>query len=370
MIYKAFQDIQLSRLGMGNMRLPGVEGSADKNAIDYAKAHEIIDYAYHHGVNYFDTAYVYNNGESEKCLGACMKKYPRDSFYIATKYFVNANPDYKAVFEEELERLQTDHIDFYLVHCLMDNNVDTYLNNGCIDYFLQLKAEGKIRYLGFSSHASVESLTKFADHHQWDFAQLQINYYDWNYATTMAEYKVLEERNIPIMVMEPVRGGKLVELTDATEVILKQAEPAWTNARWAFEFVKSLPQVQVILSGMSNMAQVEENIRTFEDDTPFSQKDSEALDQAVKVFRSQIHVPCTGCRYCCSECPMEINIPEFLKIYNAYKVDGPWALDGIDQVDSVGKPTDCIGCGACMGHCPQSIHIPDYMAELAELMNK
>ncbi|MCF0229958.1 MAG: aldo/keto reductase, partial [Parasporobacterium sp.] len=330
MIYRNFKDIKLSCLGMGNMRLPLTDPDDAHSDIDYEKAHEIIDYAYEHGVNYFDTAYVYNGGKSEKCLGACMKKHDRDSFYIATKFNIGANPDYKAVFAEQLERLQTDHIDFYLMHCLMDSNIDKYLESGAIEYFQELKKKGQIRYLGFSSHAGVETLKKFADAADWDFAQLQINYYDWLVSSTKEEYRVLEERNIPVMVMEPVRGGRLAELLGGADDILKAAHPEWSTVSWAFRFVQTLPQVKVILSGMSTIDQVRENVKLFEEAAPLSAADTDTVMKAAEVMSRYVAVPCTGCRYCVDDCPVKINIPEFMKLYNKYRIDGPYSLfDGM-----------------------------------------
>ncbi len=366
MIYKAFHDISLSRLGMGNMRLP-VQGDKAGAPIDRVRAQEIIDYAMENGVNYYDSAYVYHGGESEEFLGEAMKKYPRESYYLATKFLLSANPDYKAVFEEQLVRLQTDHIDFYLLHAIFDENCQSYLDSGCIEYFLEQKKAGRIRYLGFSSHAGVEALTRIADHHQWDFAQLQLNYFDWQYGTTQEEYKVLEERNIPIMVMEPVRGGRLATLSSEAEGMLKEVHPDWSMASWALRFVKHLPQVQVILSGMSNMEQIRDNIGTFQEPEGLSDEDTKLLMQACEAFRKQVSVPCTACRYCCDGCPMKIDIPAYLDVYNTYKTDGSWALNRMDSIESEGKPADCIGCGACAGHCPQSIRIPEIMSELAEL---
>ena len=369
MIAKPFQDISLSRLGMGNMRLP-VEGGKDGAPIDRARAQEIIDYAMSHGINYYDSAYVYHNGESEKFLGEALKKYPRDSYYLATKFLLFANADYKAVFEEQLQRLQTDHIDFYLLHAIFDNNCQAYLDSGCIEYFLEQKKAGRIRYLGFSSHSSPETLTKMADHHQWDFAQLQLNYFDWQYGTTAAEYKVLEDRHIPIMVMEPVRGGRLAQLSSEAEAMLKEAHPDWSMASWALRWVKRLPQVQVILSGMSTLEQIKDNVSTFAEPEDLSDADAEILLRAAEAFKKQVSVSCTACRYCCDGCPMEINIPAFLSVYNSYKTDGPWALNQMGGVDSVGKPVDCINCGACTEHCPQSINVPEIMAELARLLQQ
>ena len=369
MFYKEFKGIKLSTLGMGNMRLPQVDPSNPKSAIDWPEAHKVIDRAYEAGVNYFDTAYVYNAGESEKCLGACMKKYPRDSFYLATKFNYGANPDYKAVFEEQLERLQTDYIDFYLIHCLMDSNIDNYLNCGCIDYFLEMKKQGKIKYLGFSSHASVETLEKFADHHDWDFAQLQINYFDWLYNTSKAEYEVLEKRGIKTVVMEPVRGGKLSNLTDEANAILKAAHPEWSISSWALRFVQSLPNVQVILSGMSNLEQMNDNLNTFSADNALNEEDMKTLINAAETWHKNLLVPCTGCCYCTEGCPMSINIPEWLKVYNAYKTVG--SLKGkelAEQISQGGRPEDCVQCGNCTGHCPQNINTPEIMEKLAELL--
>ena len=368
MNYKNFNDIQLSRLGLGNMRLPSTNPNDPQAPIDWPWAHKLMKLAFDSGINYFDTAYVYQKGESERCVGEGIKQFNREDIYIATKYNVGANPDYKAVFAEQLERLQTDYIDFYLIHCLMDNNLETYLNDGSIDYFLKMKEEGKIRYLGFSSHASVETLEKFASHHQWDFAQLQINYFDWVFSSTSEEYKVLEDKNIPIMVMEPVRGGRLASLPEDVEAMLKEAHPEWSIPSWALRFVKSLPQVQVVLSGMSTLDQVTDNVNTFSDDYEFTEADREVLFEAARLFKKSVSVPCTGCRYCTDDCPMKINIPEYLKAYNVMKVDGAnSAKSMMNKIESEGTPSDCIGCGACMGHCPQGIDIPSVMAELKEL---
>lgn len=366
MIYKPFKDIELSCLGMGNMRLPVIDDKPGA-PIDYKRAQEIIDYAYENGVNYYDTAYVYHNGESETFLGEALKKYPRDSYYLATKFYYLANHDYKAVFEEQLKKLRTDYIDFYLIHCINDTLYRTYLECGCIDYFLEQQRQGRIKYLGFSSHAGVENLTTFANHHKWDFAQIQLNYFDWRYSTTSEEYKVLADRDIPVMVMEPVRGGRLAVLSPDAEKMLKALHPDWSIASWALRWVKRLPQVQVVLSGMSSLEQIKDNINTFSTPDSLTDEETEVLISACDAFKKQVSVPCTACRYCCDECPMEINIPDYLKIYNRYKTDGQEALKQLDKVDSKGKPSDCIACGSCMGHCPQNIGIPDIMSELSEL---
>lgn len=363
---KTFRNLKLSRLGMGNMRLP-VEGDVDGAPIDRFRAQAIIDYAMANGINYYDAAYVYHNGESEKFLGDALSKYPRESYYLATKFFIMANPDYKKVFEEQLERLQTDHIDFYLIHGIFDHTFQQYIDGGCIEYFLEQKAAGRIRYLGFSSHAKPENLRIFAEHHEWDFAQIQLNYFDWNYGTAKEEYRILEEKGIPIMVMEPVRGGRLASLSPKAESMLKEKHPDWSIPSWALRWVKKLPQVQVILSGMSTMDQIQDNVRTFSEDVEFDREDEEVLMAACEAFKKQVSVPCTACRYCCDGCLKQIEIPKFLSVYNSYKTDGPWALSALTEIKSKGTPKDCISCGACMGHCPQGIRIPEIMKELAVL---
>ncbi len=365
---KAYKNEKLSCLGMGNMRLPTI-GEGRDAPIDYEKSAEIIDYAMKHGINYYDTAYVYFNGGSEKFLGTVMSKYPRESYNLATKFNLGANPDYKAVFAEQLSRLNTDYIDFYLLHAIMDNNADGYLESGCIDYFLQMKAEGKIRHLGFSSHASVPVLEKVASHHQWDFAQIQLNYLDWTLQDAKGQYEVLTSRGIPIVVMEPVRGGRLASLSPQADAILKQAQPDWSVASWAFRWLMRLDNVQVVLSGMSDLAQIEDNVATFTEYQPLTDQQVEILEKACDAFRAEFTVPCTACRYCTDGCPAGIEIPTVMSAYNKYKIDpGPMGLHSIGSLEA--GPKDCVGCAACEAVCPQGIKISSIMAELKEEMSK
>lgn len=367
MIYKDYKDIQLSRLGMGNMRLPRVNNDS-KGAIDYDAAKKMIDSAMANGVNYYDTAYVYHEQTSENFLGKALKDYFRDSYYLATKFYIRSNPDYKAVFEEQLAKLQTDYIDFYLIHCLMDDSYDEYVNSGCIEYFLEMKKEGKIKYLGFSSHASPAVLKKFAQHHDWDFVQIQLNYFDWKYGTAKEEYEILKDLNISIMVMEPIRGGRLSQLSDEAEQILKEAKPQWSISSWALRWVMSLDQVQVVLSGMTKPIHMEDNLKTVNDFTPLTEEEKDILMKACEVHKKYLSIPCTGCRYCCDDCPSQINIPEVLGIYNRFKVEGLGELKALKTIDSMGGPLDCISCGMCTHHCPQSIDIPSIMSKLQELL--
>jgi len=366
-IYKKFKELQLSTLGMGNMRLPVLKTETESH-IDKEKAQQIIDYAMANGVNYYDTAYSYHNGESEIFLGEALKKYERESYYIATKFNINSNPDYKAVFKEQLHRLQTDYIDFYLIHALSDNTMQRYIEEGSVDYFIEQKKAGKIKHLGFSTHASINTFEKFLEYTDWDFTQIQLNYFDWLYSHTKEEYDILKKRNLPIIVMEPVRGGRLVSLSEMAEFKLKKAHPDWSMASWAFRWIKRLSSVVVVLSGMSDINQIKENIETFSDELFLTDQEEALLFDACHTFKKEVSVPCTSCRYCCNDCPVEIDIPEYLNIYNKYRTDGRWyAINALKKAESKGKPQDCIACGVCTSLCPQDIDVKSVMKELAEL---
>lgn len=364
MEYKRFKDIELSTLGMGNMRLP-TAGDVPHGEIDYARAQEVIDCAMDCGINYYDTAYTYPG--SERFLGTALAKYPREGYYLATKYWIDANPDYAAVFEEQLERLQVDHIDFYLVHSIMEGfgTVDQYIASGCIDYFLEQRRSGRITYLGFSSHALPENLARMADYADWDFAQIQVNYLDWACGTAEQEYRILEERGIPIMVMEPVRGGKLAALPDDYAATLERARPGWSLPSWALRFVRRLPGVQLTLSGMSTVEQVRENAAIFSDGEQMTGSQAELALQVARAYRDGISVACTACAYCVAECPKDLDIPRFMDLYNQLKYVGYLTPPQIDEMPEGEKPHNCIGCGKCTRHCPQALPIPAVMEELA-----
>ena len=366
MICKDYKGEPISRLGMGCMRLPTV-GQGRGAPIDFDKASEIIDYAMKNGITYFDTAYVY--GGSEDFLGKVLPKYDRSKFKLATKYMSGANPDYKAVFEEQLKRLNTDYIDFYLMHGIMNEDaIQSYVGRGCLDYFLEQKAKGRIKNLGFSSHAPVPVLEKMIAAHNWDFAQIQLNYLDWTMQDAKGQYEALTKAGIPVVVMEPVRGGRLASLSETADAFLKKAKPDWSVASWALRWLLRLDNVQVILSGMSTMEQIIDNVGTFTSGGPLSDQEAATLEKACDMFRGEINVPCTGCRYCCDDCPMYIEIPKVMEVYNKVKLDGPrnvFALKGMDP-----GPKDCVGCGHCASHCPQGIQIPRIMAEMAELLDK
>lgn len=364
---RTFRDTELSRLGMGTMRLP-TEGDVEGASIDYPRAEAIVDYAMASGVNYYDTAWMYHDGTSEDFVGhALAARYPRDSFHVATKYHIQAERDYRKVFETQLERLRVGYVDFYLVHAVMDNTYRDYLDSGCVDYLLEQRRTGRIRYLGFSSHASPQVLRAFADSYgrPWDFVQIQCNYLDWEYSTTREEYEILRERGMPVMVMEPVRGGRLARLTPAAERPLRAAHPDWSPSSWALRWVRALPQVQTVLSGMSSLAQVADNVRTFSDETTLSEEDHRLLAFACATFHDELSVPCTSCRYCTDSCPAKIDIPAVLAAYNRYRMGSSGALTDVRSLAG-GQPEDCVGCGACVAHCPQRIDAHAIMAEISE----
>ena len=317
MRYERFRDnVKLSKLGLGAMRLPQTEpGFA--GPIDESKAREMIDYCMQHGVNYYDTAYIYHGGKSEAVLGRALSKYPRDSFYMADKFNVQANPDYEAQFSEQLNRLQTEYIDFYLLHGITDLTVGDYEACGCIPYFQEQKRMGKIKYLGFSFHGTPDCLRELLKKNCWDFVQIQLNYYDWYQGTAKRQYEILKEQGIPVMVMEPVHGGMLAGLPE--ECLRLLPETGVSPAAWALRFVMNLPGVAVVLSGMSDMRQTEENIETAASGYELADEELSKLEKISRMLRRKIAVPCTGCRYCCDNCPQGLDIPSLLAAYNDYR---------------------------------------------------
>ena len=370
MQYKEYTDgKKLSMLGMGNMRLP-VNNDVEGKPIDYPAAKAIIDNAMASGINYFDTAYIYHSGKSEAFTGSALSEYPRDSYYVATKFNLDANPDYVSQFDEQLARLNMDYVDFYLLHGVMDHNMDKYFDIGAVEYFDEMKARGKIRNFGFSFHGTPDALRKMVARRKWDFVQIQLNYYDWLYGDAKELYEILDGAGIPIMVMEPVRGGLLAKMTDKSAEILKNAAPDKSLASWALRWVASLPRVQVVLSGMSTMEQLADNVETMSGDIYLTEAEHAVIKNAAHELRVGVSVPCTGCRYCTDGCPMGLDIPRLLATYNDVKLSGAWRFSSIKDLPDDKLPAACIGCGACTGHCPQSIDIPRYMKEMAEMMAK
>lgn len=374
MRYRTFRrgGFDTSLLGMGCMRLPNIDG--DRTRIDEKKAQAIIDLAYEKGVNYFDTAYVYGDGASERFIGKALKKYPRESYYLTDKmppWQINSREDVARIFQEELDRCGVDYFDFYLCHNINEETIGKFLDPdiGAIPFLEEMQAQGKIRYLGFSSHGTPETLEKFAALRDWDFAQIQLNYLDWELQDAKRQYEILTEKGIPVMVMEPVRGGRLASLCPEADALLQDIRPDRSIASWALRFVAELSNVQVVLSGMTTLDQLKDNLRTMGRKEPMTLEEKEVLGQAIGLLKKRFTVPCTGCGYC-SGCPMELDIPACLKAYNEYALSGePFALEPLQAMPGDRQPKACVGCGQCAGHCPQHIDIPSYMLKLAAAMD-
>jgi Predicted oxidoreductases of the aldo/keto reductase family len=356
MLQTDFKGIQLSRLGFGTMRLPLLEDGT----IDVAQTREMTRYAIEHGINYFDTAYPYHNGFSERVVGEILKEFPRESWYLADKYpghqhVARFTP--KETFEQQLAKCGVDYFDFYLMHNVCENSLPTYMNTewGILDYFVEQKRLGRIRHLGFSSHAEVETLRDFLDSpygEHMEFCQIQLNYVDWTLQRAREKCSLLAERGIPVWVMEPLRGGLLAKQTDPS---------------LAFRWLLEVPGVKVILSGMSDFNQMKANIATFENPAPLSEAERAQLEE-ISV-RLQNRVPCTGCRYCTGECPQSLDIPLFINAYNDMAMQVNFTpLMRIEALEEGLRPSACLGCGACAQMCPQGIDIPGVIARLNDLL--
>lgn len=369
MIYYDFKDIKLSKLGLGCMRLPVKE---DKT-IDEEQVYKMVDYALENGINYIDTAFPYHEGLSEVVIGKALSKHDRKSFYLADKFpghqiASEYHPD--EVFEKQLKKCGVDYFDFYLLHNVYENSINVYEDPkwGIIDYFVKQKELGRIKYLGFSSHAKAENLEKFLDKHEglFDFCQIQLNYLDYSLQEANKKVEILKKRNLPIMVMEPVRGGKLVSLKEDDEV-LKKLRPQEETVDWAFNFLLRFKEVAVILSGMSSFEQLKHNIDTFNRNNPLNDEETKVILEIAEKLKDS--VPCTKCRYCTAGCPMGIDIPDMIATYNEIKnVPSTNAIMWLDTVDENSLPSACIGCGACASICPQKIDIPFIMQDMTRII--
>lgn len=366
-----FKGLALSSLGMGMMRLPLVDG--DESRIDMEKAQEIIDYAIAHGINYFDTAWGYHGGNSEHAVKTLLGGYPRESYYLASKfpgYDVNNFARKEEIFEAQLQKCGTEYFDFYLFHNVTEKDINEYLDPkiGLYDYLMEQKRLGRIRHLGFSGHGKLETLKRFLDAYGKDmeFAQIQLNWLDWNFQDAKAKVELLREWNIPVWVMEPVRGGRLMKLSENYAAQLRALHPDWSLAEWAFRYLQGIKGVTVTLSGMSNMAQIRENIAIYETEKPLSQQDMDTLMQISREVSARTAVPCTGCRYCTAHCPQELGIPELMEMYNEFAGAGALSAPAaMAQLPEDKKPASCIGCRACEQVCPQNIRIANVMQALA-----
>ena len=379
MLYCDFKDCKLSALGFGAMRLPVVDG--DGANVDEDASFQMVEYAHDHGINYYDTAWGYHEGNSEKVLGRALARYPRDSFYLADKfpgYDVSNFGKHEQIFAEQLERCGVDHFDFYLMHNVCELNIEQYLNDekfGTLSFFAEQVKNGRIKHLGFSCHGNQDTFMRFLEAYGdvMEFCQIQLNYMDWEFQNAQAKVEELRKRGLAIMVMEPLRGGNLISLDDEDLQPLQALRPGADAIEWAFAFVRGLQGVGTILSGMSDMDQLRQNVALFEKEDNLSAEENEALLALGKKLASAKGVPCTACRYCVSHCPMELDIPRLLELYNehlsrpSFAFIAPMALGAMPQDK---HPSACIGCGACAQVCPQQIDIPEALADFAQLMGE
>lgn len=357
--------IKTSLLGYGCMRFP----RRRNGSINEERAEHLIDIAYQNGVNYFDTAYNYHEGKSEEFTGKALAKYDRSSFYLATKlpqWMVNSLEDAEEIFKKQLERLQMDYIDFYLLHALNRGAFDKLVNLGVLEMVDRLKQEGKIRYIGFSFHDEYDAFSYILNYRDWDFCQIQLNYMDTDHQAGLRGYELAAQKNVPVIIMEPVKGGNLAKLPDGVTKHFRAISPDESTASWALRWVASLPQVKVVLSGMSNEKQVRDNLNTFDNFRPMDETEYKAVDAVTKALRKRVKNNCTACSYC-MPCPSGVNIPKNFGIWNSYGIyRNPgeakwlWTYDIKEQE----KAKNCIECGLCESHCPQKLQIRANLKQL------
>ncbi len=350
--------IETSLLGFGCMRFPLTK----EGKIDEQEAERMLDRAIKGGVNYIDTAYPYHNGESELVVGRILQKYDRSSFYLATKlpvWLVNEVSDVDRYFNEQLDKLQMDFVDFYLMHAMNKERWDKMLRMGCVKRLEELKAEGKIKYLGFSFHDSYEVFEEILDYRDWDFCQIQLNYMDAQEQAGLRGYRLSESKGVPLIIMEPVKGGSLAAFSGDIMDKFKALDGNASAASFALRWVGSLPNVKVILSGMSAMEQVEDNLKTFTDFKPLSEEEMTTVNEVTAILRGRVQNGCTGCRYC-MPCPAGVDIPGCFNVWNNYHVyrnydSVKWKWE--EEISGRHQAKNCIKCGKCEKVCPQKISI-------------
>ncbi|MBR0385184.1 MAG: aldo/keto reductase [Erysipelotrichaceae bacterium] len=370
MYYNDFHGLKLSGLGFGCMRFASDPATGE---IDQQKVNDMFELAISRGINYFDTAYPYLDGKSENAMAEALSRYPRDSYYLADKFPGHSLPgpvDNIALFNISLQRCRTDYFDFYLLHNVNEWSVKRYESDEyhILPDVLKMKEEGKIRHLGFSFHGGCDLLEELLTKYEgiFEFVQIQCNYLDWTLQDARRKYDIITRHGLAVWVMEPCRGGKLAVLPQDASAKLKKLNPDTSDASYAFRFLQGLDNIKMILSGMNEVFQVEDNLNTFEQRNPVTDEEKQVLFEIAEGLKKG--VPCTGCRYCCAGCPMELNIPYLLESYNDFKfmasVTASVRLDGLDEDK---RPASCIACGQCAQVCPQGIDVPSALAELAEM---
>lgn len=374
MIYKNFQNMKLSALGMGAMRLPVING--EDSRIDEKAAAEMVAYAMEHGINYYDTAWGYHEGNSETVMGRILEQYPRSTYYLATKFpgYDLSNMDkVEEIFEKQLEKCKVEYFDFYLFHNVCEMNIDAYLDEkyGIFDYLMKQKEKGRIHHLGFSAHGSYDVMKRFVEAYgeQMEFCQIQLNYLDWKLQDAKAKVELLNAYHMPVWVMEPLRGGRLAQLSEENTEKLKTLRPEEEIPAWAFRFLQSVPGVTVVLSGMSNMEQMEKNIYTYEEDKPLSEGEQKVLAEVTDSMLDTL--PCTACRYCVTHCPKGLDIPTLLSMYNEMRFANNIIVQmAADALEEEKRPAACIGCKSCEAVCPQMLQISHAMKDFAEKLKQ
>ena len=363
---RRFKDVEVSLLGLGTMRLPcETEQKRESNPnIDYEKAQKLVDLAYKNGVNYYDTAYMYHCGKSEKFIGHALKKYPRNTYFIADKlpiWICDTKEDMQRIFANQLERTGMEYFDFYLLHSLDKENFEKCEKLGAYDFIKQKQKEGKIKYIGFSFHGTVDDLRHIVSAHDWDFAQIQMNYLDWENQNAKMQYQILEDANIPTIVMEPVRGGKLALVNNEIKDMFKSKKPNMSVASWAMSFVASHKNIITILSGMNSEEQMLDNLSTLTNFKAFGDDEYSICFKAASILNKSEVIGCTGCDYC-QPCPKGIKISSFFSLYNSVVSGDVNIQQGREVYDSFAvNPTACAWCNKCKNHCPQSISVPDVL---------
>ncbi len=352
-----------SLLGFGCMRFPVKEDGT----IDEEKTFEMLETAYQRGVNYYDTAYPYHNQTSELVLGKWLSTKKRESLYVTSKspvWLIENDQDFDRFLEEQLTKLQTDYLDFYLLHALSQERWDKIKAIHLLDHLQAVKDSGKIKRIGFSFHDRYELFEEILNSYDWDFCQIQFNYMDTDYQAGLKGYKLAESKGIPMVIMEPIKGGQLANVPDEIKDVFRSIHPDWSDASWALRYVASHENVYTVLSGMSTLDQVLDNLKTFDEFVPLNSIELEAIEKAKALFAARVQVPCTGCRYC-MPCPFGIDIPGNFSIlnnahiYNRFE-EAKKKYQSLEQA----RAEFCHQCGACMKQCPQHIQIPSKLEQV------
>ena len=363
---------EIKKLGFGFMRLP-----MNGEVVDIEQTKKMVDTFMANGFTYFDTAYVYMSGDSEKAIrDAVVKRYPRESFQLATKmplHPINDASDYQKIFDESLARTEAGYFDFYLLHALGKESAEKADKTGGWQFMQEMKKKGLIKHAGFSFHDSAEVLDDILTKHpEAEFVQLQINYADWENDGVQSRlcYEVARKHNVPVVIMEPVKGGSLAAMSEELEGKFKSYHPELSVASWAVRYAASLEGIITVLSGMSNEEQLNDNVSYMKDFQPITKEEQAVIDEVVEIFNKAPKIPCTACKYCVDDCPQKINIPGIFRTMNHYMTYGNQAADqaGYDRATKDGGlASACLQCGSCESHCPQHIEIIEELKKVASI---